>query len=95
MDRLSAQLKSGSSAQGVDETAWSADRFSGIPVARLGDKRDIANAAVFLFSPAASFVSGAVLAVGRASEHVRSPQLPYPLSVLCPEKVRELIKPRL
>ncbi|OCB89524.1 NAD-binding protein [Sanghuangporus baumii] len=94
MERLSAQLKAGSSAS-VDSTSWSADHSSGIPVARWGDKRDIANAAVFLFSPAASFVSGAVLVIDGASEHVRSPQLPYPLSVLDPAAVRELIKPRL
>ena len=58
-------------------------RFSGIPVARLGDERDIANAPVFLFSSAASFVSGAVRG---ASEHIRSPQMqmPYPLTVLHP-----------
>ena len=33
--------------------------------------------------------------VDGASEHVRSPQLPYPLNVLHPEKVRELINLRL
>ena len=85
------KLKSGSSTQGIGETAWPAD----IPLARLGDKRDIANAAVFLFSSAASFVNGAVLVVDGGSEHIRPPQLPYPLSVLHPEKVRDLIKPRL
>ena len=90
IDRLPAKARSGSSAQGI-ATDWPAD----IPLVRLGDKRDIANAAVFLFSPAASFVNGAVLVVDGASQHIRSPQLPYPLSVLHPEKVRDLIKPRL
>ena len=56
---------------------------------------DIANAAVFLFSDAASFISGTVLVVDGASEHIRAPQLPYPDSVLDPESVRKLIKPKL
>lgn len=56
---------------------------------------DIANAAVFLFSDAASFISGTVLVVDGASEHIRSPQLPYPQSVLDPESIKQLIKPRL
>lgn len=62
-------------------------RFSGIPVARSGDKPDIANAVVFLFSSAASFVSGAVHG---ASEHVRSPQMqmPYPLTMLHPPEIQ-------
>ena len=90
MDRLSAKVRSGSSAQDVP-IDWSAD----VPLARLGDKRDVANAAVFLFSPAASFVNGAKLVVDGASHHVFSIQLPYPMSVLHPEKVREHIKPRL
>ena len=90
MDRLSVKLRSGSAAQGTP-IDWSAD----VPLARLGDKRDVANAAVFLFSPAASFVSGALLVVDGASHHVCPPQMPYPMSVLHPEKIKELIKPRL
>lgn len=94
MDRLSAKLNPASSSPS-DSTAWSENIHSGIPVGRIGDKRDIANAAVFLFSPAASFVSGTLLVVDGASEHVRGLTLPYPLSVLEPEKVKEMIKPKL
>lgn len=66
-----------------------------VPVSRLGDKMDIANAAVFLLSDAASFISGTVLVVDGASEHIRAPQLPYPQSVLDPASMQKLIKPRL
>ncbi|PAV21595.1 2,4-dienoyl- reductase [Pyrrhoderma noxium] len=66
-----------------------------IPLGRLGDKRDVANAAVYLFSDAAMFVSGTVIVVDGASEHIRPPQLPYPESVLDPEGARKLIKQRL
>jgi len=66
-----------------------------IPVGRTGDSRDIANAAVFLFSDAASFISGQVLVVDGASEHLRGPFLPYPESVLNPASTNHLIKARM
>jgi peroxisomal 2,4-dienoyl-CoA reductase len=66
-----------------------------IPTGRKGDSRDIANAAVFLFSDAASFISGQVLVVDGASEHIRGPMLPYPESVLDPASTRHLIKARM
>ena len=66
-----------------------------IPTGRMGDSRDIANAAVFLFSDAASFISGQVLVVDGASEHVRGPILPYPESVLDPASTKHLIKARM
>lgn len=69
--------------------------ITSVPVQRLGDIRDIANAAVFLFSDAASFISGTILVVDGASEHIRTPQLPYPESVLNPKAMISKIKPRL
>ena len=65
------------------------------PAGRDGDIKDIANATVFLFSPAARYISGQVLAVDGAFEHIRPIQLPYPQAVLDPESVAGLIKPRL
>lgn len=84
MDRLTA----------VDPEAKKAT-IDNIPAGRMGDIRDIANAAVFLFSEAASFISGAVLVVDGANEHIRPLQLPYPQSVLDPQAVKSMIKPRL
>ncbi|KAI0271255.1 NAD(P)-binding protein [Gloeopeniophorella convolvens] len=81
MDRLSAK--------GPDPSPWP------IPTGRQGDSRDIANTAVFLLSDAASFISGQVLAVDGAADHIRGPLLPYPQSVLDPESVKHLIKPRM
>ena len=65
------------------------------PTGRKGDTRDIANAAVFLFSDAASFISGQILVVDGAWEHLRGPILPYPQSVLDPASTKHLIKARL
>jgi hypothetical protein len=45
---------------------------------------DIADAVVFLFSDAESFILGQVLAVDGAFEHFRGPILLYPESVLDP-----------
>ncbi|THH01234.1 hypothetical protein EW145_g6951, partial [Phellinidium pouzarii] len=88
MDRLSAKNTS--------SDVESASRFGyHLPIGRMGDKRDIANAAVYLFSDAANFVSGVVLVVDGASEHIRGMQLPYPQSVLDPASIRAMIKPRL
>ncbi|KAI9452131.1 2,4-dienoyl-CoA reductase [Lactarius psammicola] len=66
-----------------------------IPTGRKGESRDVANAAVFLFSDAASFISGQVLVVDGACEHVRGLMLPYPQSVLDPASTNHMIKPRL
>lgn len=61
----------------------------------MGDPKDIANAAIFLFSDAASFVSGQALVVDGASEHIRGLVLPYPDSVLDPASTKHLIKTRM
>ncbi|KZT66422.1 2,4-dienoyl-CoA reductase [Daedalea quercina L-15889] len=66
-----------------------------VPLGRMGEKLDIANAAVFLFSSAASWITGQVLPVDGGSEHLREFLLPYPHAVLDPEAVKDLIKPKL
>jgi 2,4-dienoyl-CoA reductase [(3E)-enoyl-CoA-producing], peroxisomal len=85
MSRLSNQ-KAGSSAF-----------VSQGPVGRLGDVKDIENATVFLFSDAASFITGQILPVDGGWEHLRTTQLPYPDSVLDPngETVKAMIKARM
>jgi len=70
-------------------------RDSLYPLGRLGSISDCANAAVFLFSPAAAYISGQILPVDGASEHLRTLVVPYPLSVLEPEKVQDMIKGKL
>lgn len=69
--------------------------FSMAPAGRAGDVRDISNAAVFLFSDAAAYITGQVIVVDGAIEHLRTTQLPYPQSVLDPASVKSLITPRL
>ena len=83
MDRLSAK--------GPDSERWS----QLYPLGRDGQVQDVANAAVFLFSPAARYITGQTLAVDGGCEHLRSLPLPYPQSVLDPESVTHMIKPRL
>ncbi|EEB93258.1 hypothetical protein MPER_08115 [Moniliophthora perniciosa FA553] len=65
------------------------------PVGRLGDVKDIGNATIFLFSDAASFITGQILPVDGGWEHLRTTQLPYPDSVLDPEAVKSMIKARM
>ncbi|PCH32975.1 NAD(P)-binding protein [Wolfiporia cocos MD-104 SS10] len=71
------------------------DGWAQLPVGRLGHIKDIANATVFLFSDAASFITGQVLVVDGGSEHLRSVGLPYPQAMLDPASVQNMIKPRL
>ncbi|KAL0959210.1 hypothetical protein HGRIS_014489 [Hohenbuehelia grisea] len=65
------------------------------PLGRLGAIKDIEHATVFLFSDAAAFITGQVLVVDGGSENLRTVSLPYPQSVLDPESVQKIIKPRL
>lgn len=65
------------------------------PAGRHGSIQDIANACVFLFSDAASYITGQTLAVDGGNMHLRTTQLPYPQSVLDPKSVESHIKPRL
>jgi peroxisomal 2,4-dienoyl-CoA reductase len=62
-----------------------------VPLARFGETIDIGNAAVYLFSPAASYVSGSVLVVDGGEMHIRGTSLPYPESVLDPESTKKLV----
>lgn len=84
MDRLSAK-----------DAGASRKLINSIPGCRMGDVRDIANAAVFLFSDAACFISGTILVVDGANEHMRSTAFPYPESVLDPASVAAKMKSRL
>ncbi|KXN85900.1 Peroxisomal 2,4-dienoyl-CoA reductase SPS19 [Leucoagaricus sp. SymC.cos] len=65
--------------------------FPGNPTGRMGDVKDIANAAIFLFSDAAAYITGQVLPVEGGSEHLRSQFLPYPQAVLDPQSVKDMI----
>jgi peroxisomal 2,4-dienoyl-CoA reductase len=61
----------------------------------LGDVRDIAGAGVYLFSPAASFITGQVLVVDGGHRHTDGNSLPYPQSVLDPSSVEKLIRAKM
>ncbi|KAG9311175.1 NAD(P)-binding protein [Chiua virens] len=65
------------------------------PLGRIGHLDDVANAAVFLFSDAASYITGQVILVDGGFEHLRTTQLPYPQSVLDPDSIKHMIKSRL
>ncbi|KAG8221778.1 hypothetical protein J3R82DRAFT_2093 [Butyriboletus roseoflavus] len=65
------------------------------PLGRVGHLNDVANAAVFLFSDAASYITGQILPVDGGCEHMRTTQLPYPQSVLDPDSIKTMIKARL
>ncbi|KAJ6480273.1 2,4-dienoyl-CoA reductase [Mycena sanguinolenta] len=86
-----------SGTEGMDrlEGKGSQTRDSFYPLGRWGEIADCANAAVFLFSPAASYISGQILPVDGASEHLRTLVFPYPLAVLEPAKIQGMIKGKL
>ncbi|KAJ6460686.1 2,4-dienoyl-CoA reductase [Mycena vitilis] len=65
------------------------------PLGRMAAISDLENATVFLFSDAASYITGQILPVDGASEQVRTQVVPYPLSVLQPEKIKSMIKGKL
>ncbi|KAK9484779.1 hypothetical protein V1527DRAFT_469056 [Lipomyces starkeyi] len=54
-----------------------------VPLQRFGTTDDVANATVFLFSPASSFITGATIVVDGAAWHTgQQIALPYPESIL-------------
>jgi len=66
-----------------------------IPIGRFADVKDIANATVFLFSDAASYITGQVLVVDGGWDGVRQPFLPYPDSILGGDNYKNGIKHKL
>jgi len=80
LSRLSNQVKSGNS------------RF---PLGRIGHLKDVANTTVFLFSDAAANITGQIVPVDGGNGQLKPVELPYPQSVLDPEGVKHMIKPRL
>ncbi|KAJ6555210.1 2,4-dienoyl-CoA reductase [Mycena vulgaris] len=65
------------------------------PLGRMGVIGDVANATVFLFGPAASYVTGEVLVVDGGTEHLRGMVFPYPQSMLDPDSIKHMIKGKL
>ena len=68
---------------------------SSVPLGRQGFVQDIANATVFLFSDAASMITGEALVIDGGFQQISSSALPYPQAVLDPESVREMFKGKL
>lgn len=68
-----------------------------IPLGRYGQKSEIADAGLFLFSPAATYVTGAVLIVDGGDYHNSSQAglIPYPEMVLQGGDLRSLIASKL
>jgi 3-oxoacyl-[acyl-carrier protein] reductase len=60
-DRLRELDESNSKRQGISVEEQQKKMMQTIPMSRYGDPREFANAAVFLFSDAASYITGATL----------------------------------
>lgn len=65
------------------------------PAGRMGRISDIENATIFLFSDAAAYITGQALAVDGGTMHISHSNLPYPMSVINPESVAHMIKPKM
>lgn len=63
----------------------------GIPMQRMGSKSDIAAAAVYLFSDAATYVTGTQMVVDGGAWHVQGPMLPYPTTSLDPKSLSSIV----
>lgn len=87
MARLSSKLENGS----PDNKRIDSD----IPLGRQGYSKECANAAIFLFSDAANYITGDVLVVDGGCQHISHTQFPYPRSVLDPQSVAGMMKPRM
>jgi peroxisomal 2,4-dienoyl-CoA reductase len=62
-----------------------------LPLGRVADVKDIANAAVYLFSDAASYVTGQIIVIDGGNESLRTFALPYPQAVLDPDSVKRFL----
>jgi len=85
MERLSAQ----------DDDMKKKQTGADIPLQRASYIEEIASAAVFLFSDAATMITGTILVMDGGAVHTQQPVLPYPSSVLDPETTKKLIKARM
>ncbi|KAG6832508.1 hypothetical protein H0H93_013529 [Arthromyces matolae] len=82
--------------EGYDKLTTKSGGFQFLyPAGRVTDVKDVGNAAIFLFSDAASYITGQILSVDGGFEHLRTTNLPYPESVLDPKSVEHMIKPKL
>jgi len=67
-----------------------------VPLGRFGAISDIANASVFLFSEAANWITGQIIAVDGGEYHTTPGMVPmYPTNVLNPQSVANLVKSKL
>ncbi|KAJ3742295.1 hypothetical protein DFH05DRAFT_1526824 [Lentinula detonsa] len=71
-----------------------AEGFSN-PLGRFTEIQDVANAAVYLFSPAACYLTGQVIPIDGGAEHLRGDFFPYPSSVINPSSVETLLKAKI
>ncbi len=70
--------------EGLDRLSKGSPHVS-YPVGREGVVGDIGNATVFLFSDAAAYITGQVIAVDGGTWHVMSSLVPYPSAVVDPK----------
>lgn len=71
------------------------DARAAIPLGAMGETQDVANAAIFLFSPAASWVTGQTFVVDGGQQHMRGSGAPYPDALLDPKVAATILKGKL
>lgn len=66
-----------------------------IPLGREADVKDVANTAVFLFSGAASMITGSIVVQDGGAQHLETTSFPYPQSVLDPQSLLGKIRGKM
>lgn len=95
LTQLCVHIGNTEGASRLSNQSKSENNLGAYPLGRIGHLKDVANATIFLFSDAASNITGQILPVDGGFGHMATFQLPYPQAMLDPDSVKHMISPKL